>query len=969
MRISILFLCLVAFSLNSMGQTKTKGAKYSDTEIRQMISSYTKDPKGPYRDIRWFCPDGSLVLPKERCSELGGVQRARYKEEVDALAKNNHIYFGQILSTTSIEEFWDASHEHSRAKQYQMEQFLRANADGWINKRAQYYRGAYQVEDEENWGIKYFYWVLEDASRTRDEFFFIRQSAKDIPHAAESNLALSVRAASKEISDVYAPFMDLRVKLHGQPESGDIERVKTFRARNKTKLTPALEEKFTKLLADMADLYKPTDINDLKVYTKKLPTGSSISTSLNDFINTYGKASTSDERCGQIAAISLEIRREIAKPMKSSARLALVDVSNKLEAIFSRESAAWNPTTLRMQMKKMKILGEAATAFGYLNLWEWGKVEQGLTDMGKKDMTLKELNAYVDNVRRMVEWGTGMVRATYEEEVKIYGAFEPLANGFVDDKVRASVLLQMGGSVSKLGDFFAAKAGFANNLMGISNQSAARGLNPGYAYGELVVSTQSPEEIEVSNDKIYVFNRPPADLKPVAGIATVTEGNMVSHVQLLARNLGIPNAVVSMENLTALLPYNGKNVFYAVSTKGTVIIKKESDMTEEEKALFTKKIRNEEKITVPVELMELDHAHVLNLRSVNAASSGKVCGPKAANLGQLKQMYPENVVEGLVIPFAIFRAHFEQNMPDTQGSYWTFLNGIFDTAEVMLADGKEESVVEKYVLSQLSILEKSIKKMPLKPEFKSELEQCFQEVFNKKLGDVPVFIRSDTNMEDLKDFTGAGLNLTLFNVLDANLILQGIKDVWASPYIERSYKWRQKYLLNPENVFPSILIIPSVDADCSGVLITKGVNNGNVDDNTVAFNRGVGGAVEGQASETWLLAAGGNDVLLSPAREPLYMSIPATGGMVKKPTDFNDPVLSETKLAGLRAMAESLNEKLPTVGVKGPYDVELGFKGDKIWLFQVRPFVENKQAAASEYLRSIAPAVDETLIFSSDSAL
>ena len=74
-------------------------------------------------------------------------------------------------------------------------------------------------------------------------------------------------------------------------------------------------------------------------------------------------------------------------------------------------------------------------------------------------------------------------------------------------------------------------------------------------------------------------------------------------------------------------------------------------------------------------------------------------------------------------------------------------------------------------------------------------------------------------MEDLKEFTGAGLNLTLFNVLDKEKIIEGIKDVWASPYTERSFKWRQVYLLNPENVFPSILVIPSVDVDYSGVLI------------------------------------------------------------------------------------------------------------------------------------------------------
>jgi hypothetical protein len=969
MRIVILILVTITLTHISLGQIKPKTTKYTDAEIAQMIKAYRIDPKGPYRDIRWYCPDGSLVLPQERCPELGGVQRARYRDEVVALAKNNHVFLGQILSATEISNFWDSASHHSQAKQYQLEQYLRANGNGWVNRRAQFYRGAYQVEDEVNWGIRFFWWVLEDTTRTKEEFFFIRQSAKDIPHAAEGNLALNVRAVSKEISDEYLPFMDLRVKLHGQPQPSDIDRVKTFRGSNKSKLTPELEEKFSKLLTDMEELYKPVDINDLRVFTKKIPSSQPISATLNTFIASYGKTDTSGERCKLLASAAMAIRTEITKPMKPSARLALIDISNKMEVLINREAAAWQPATLRSQMRKVRTLGEAATGFGYFNLWEWQQLDAELTALGKRDLSLKELSGYVDNTRRMVEWGTGMVRATYEEVVKLYGGFEPLANGFVDDKVRGSVLLQLGSSVSILGDFFSAKAGFANNLMGISNQSAARGLNPGYAFGELVVTNQSPEDIEVSNDKIYVFNRPPADLKPVAGIATVTEGNMVSHVQLLARNLGIPNAVVSMENLTALLPFNGQKVLYAVSNKGTVIIKPEADMTEEEKALFTKKVRNEEKISVPVELMELNDAHVINLRKLNASNSGKVCGPKAANLGQLKQMFPDHVVEGLVIPFAVFKAHFDQPMPAQNMTYWEFLKGIFQQADALRESGKEDLEIETFVLSQLSILEKAIKQIELQPAFQAELEQGFQQVFGKKLGEVPVFIRSDTNMEDLKDFTGAGLNLTLFNVLDASLILQGIKDVWVSPYVERSYKWRQKYLLNPENVFPSILIIPSVDADCSGVLITKGVGNGNTSDNTVAFNRGVGGAVEGQASETWNLAADGTNLLLSPAREPRYMSIPETGGVAKLYTEFNNPILPETRLTALRDMAKALNDKLPTVGIKGPYDVELGFKDEKIWLFQVRPFVENKRAASSEYLRSITPSVDETLVISIDSPL
>ena len=230
------------------------------------------------------------------------------------------------------------------------------------------------------------------------------------------------------------------------------------------------------------------------------------------------------------------------------------------------------------------------------------------------------------------------------------------------------------------------------------------------------------------------------------------------------------------------------------------------------------------------------------------------------------------------------------------------------------------------------------------------------------MGEIPVFLRSDTNMEDLKDFTGAGLNLTLFNVVDKEKIIQGIKDVWASPYTERSFKWRQKYLLNPENVFPSILVIPSVDVDYSGVLITKGISNGNEEDLTVAFSRGAGGAVDGQSAETYLIKNKGGFQFLAPAREQLYNSLPTTGGMAKKAATFENFILNTQNINEIRTLAQTIRKRLPketNSDYEGAYDVELGFKDNKLWLFQIRPFVENKKALSSGYLESITPKIDK----------
>jgi hypothetical protein len=248
--------------------------------------------------------------------------------------------------------------------------------------------------------------------------------------------------------------------------------------------------------------------------------------------------------------------------------------------------------------------------------------------------------------------------------------------------------------------------------------------------------------------------------------------------------------------------------------------------------------------------------------------------------------------------------------------------------------------------------------MPLSPEFAESLRVRFREVLGGEMGQVPVFIRSDTNMEDLKDFTGAGLNLTVPNVVKEKDILQGIRDVWASPFRERGYRWRQKYLLNPENVYPSILLLKSVNVDKSGVMITTGIVSSEPRDDTVAFNWGVGGAVDGQVAETYLLRYDGLDALLSPAREPSYRYLPSQGGIEKGVAYFEKPILSKVERDQLRQLAQEIRERLPgTPGIesRGPFDVELGFLNGAIWLFQVRPFVESKSARSTMYLREMDP--------------
>lgn len=944
------FLSLFLFAL--VPASPVSGQSFPAAELKRLVQVFKDDARGPYQGIRWFCPDGSILPANTRCPQPGGMQHALAKDVVPEIAKRNGIYLGQILAGTPVTDFLDLDNAGSRAKQYQMEKFLQAVDDGWIVRKARFYRGAVQAEDEESWGMRFLAWMLAQDDLLASRFFLCRQLVQDIPHRAGDQTVVTVRALARTVADSLPAFMDMRIKIHGQPDGDDAARVAAFRQRHAGEITPGVGRMLEKLERDLAAVYGEVDAQKLSRYAGAVAKMPPLSNRLKALL-AHRLPSDAGAFCRDAADLLWRIRIDIVSA-DPAARLAMMDLSVDLEALLFRAAGAWTPTTIGDLLDKGSALARAAAGCGYVEVWEWQRLASALSPAAQDAvLPLQDFLSRVAHLRRTAEWGSGMVRAVYDPTVTLFAGFEPLAVGFVDDRIRGGILLRLGEVTGKLTGLGARSSGISNAVMGVRDPGEVRGLNPGFSAGELEVVTGPPEDVAFLGDRIYFLLRAPADLKPVAGIATVTEGNTVSHVQLLARNLGIPNAVISSEALSDLAPFSHTRIFYAVSPRGAVVVKPESTMTAEEKALVETRKRSEERIAVPTDRLDLSHTGLPHLIDLRAADSGRLCGPKAANLGQLRAMFPERVAPGVVVPFGVFRQHMDQPMPRQNQSFWTFLRETFAAAALAREEGMTEEAVEQEVLRRLTVLRDAIKQIALLPAFVDSLEAAFPVVFGAKIAEVPVFVRSDTNMEDLKDFTGAGLNLTVPNVVKREDILQAIRDVWASPFTERSYRWRQKYLLNPENVYPSILLLRSVNVEKSGVMITTGIASSDPKDVTVAFNRGVGGAVEGQAAESYLLRHDGTGVLLSPARDARFTYLPAEGGVRKGSATFEHPILTREDRVALRRLAEEIRRRLPgTPGIasEGPFDVELGFLKGEIWLFQVRPFVENKRARSSAYL-------------------
>jgi hypothetical protein len=331
----------------------------------------------------------------------------------------------------------------------------------------------------------------------------------------------------------------------------------------------------------------------------------------------------------------------------------------------------------------------------------------------------------------------------------------------------------------------------------------------------------------------------------------------------------------------------------------------------------------------------------LELRKLRASLAGRVVGPKAANLGELASHFPEAVAPAIALPFGIFAQHAAAVDPP---------KAALDEAYRRLRAGEIDEDVCRSVVESVR---RSIGETPLSAELKTEFEALLETTFGAP-GSYGVFVRSDTNVEDLPGFTGAGLNLTVPHVVGTEAILAAIPRVWASPFGERPMKWRESLLERPEDVFTSVLLMKSVPVDKSGVLVTTDLI-GRGDGYTVATAWGVGGAVDNEVAETLVLRPDGRTELVGEAKAPWRRRLRASGGVDWVPAAMGAVLTESDRRQLVELVARVDREFVPARGDDGralPWDIEFGFLDGTLQLFQIRPLVERGSALATSVVRA-----------------
>ncbi len=956
------FLLVLASSALS-AETASTSSTESRAKYRQWIVEMKEAPRGPFSGVKWYCKDGTVFPPTEyACAKHGGgVQHGEWSDRTKQLREKGYKV-ATLLAGVDASKAVAAPDFADTYAQLLVEKFLVATDNGWIMRRALFYRGALQEEDEREGARNLLQAMAARPEWTGFRFVALRTGVRILPHGQDTASAQKVRQMAATLSDRDAGFASLRAKIHGTPEASDAERVRAYATTAKPELRASYEE----LAAEIDRVYQPKPLDQtLENAARAFSREPAVQKSLNEARTTYLRDTDVVSRYRLTADVLMSLRRSLPTIKSAPDRLRALDLSIAVE-----EENLRLGNTIRAAIDKaprggnvilMRAAADAAYGTGLLNERERSSLQKSFETLGAPEVQLRAYMAELRYLGLVPGWGTQQLRFQFGEAMDKLAEIEPKSELFVQDQLRGSPLLFYSQALDALNRDANRLAGVRNSVFGNEVASGFNALNPGIARGVLHTSPEMQRAGQFRADGIYVLPETVADLPPIAGILTAGAGNPLSHVQLLARNLGIPNVAVDQSVLPTLQQANGRRAVMAVSSGGLVEIAEDGPQWD---AVLGKATQAAATVMFEPDLKKLDLSvrTFVSLDTLRAKDSGRIVGPKAAKLGELKASFPDRVAPGVGIPFGLYRATvLDRPYKNTGKTVYQWMVESFRKLEAMPAGSKEATQAAEQLRAEIY---STVIKTDPGPQFREQLRAAMVKEFGADFRG-GVFIRSDTNVEDLPGFTGAGLNLTLFNIVGFDNIVKGIQEVWASPYTQRAWAWRQAHMKGPEHIYPAVLLLRTVPSDLSGVMITQDVDGGDRSILSVAVNEGVGGAVEGQAAESVRIDKRTASVrLMASATSPRRMVPQATGGIAKLPASGAETLLKADEVKQLIAFSDEINKRFQQVDERGQpaaADVEFAFVNGRLWLLQIRPFNESRQAQASAYLAKMDQTLEKNL--------
>jgi len=449
----------------------------------------------------------------------------------------------------------------------------------------------------------------------------------------------------------------------------------------------------------------------------------------------------------------------------------------------------------------------------------------------------------------------------------------------------------------------------------IAKEQEYQALNVAKGLGRIHVIPKLDDHVEIGFNEILVLDEVPIQLPPVAGVITSHPSTPISHINLLAKGWGIPNAYVK-NALTLLKQYDGWWVEFDAKRDGYTIKRADQDELKEYQR------RLSERLDVMKPRFNLAETRLLGLRQ-QRATSAIAFGGKSANLGEVMNARLPGIVvpNGFTIPFYYYDEFLKANKLD-------------DAIYALLNDQKFVHD-PAYRRGKLVNLRESIKQGQFDDKLRAQILRRVRLEFAGK----GLFVRSSSNSEDLPNFSGAGLYTTVPNVRGDQELIEAIKTVWASLWNFEAYEARERSVIDHSKIFMAVLIQEGINSESSGVMITTDPfdrdNKGAI---YISAKRGLGiKVVEGKkVAEQIIFRERANAVqVLTRSDEDSLLTFDEKGGVKEIAITGERVVLTDDVIRRLVSAATAIKR----VFGSREQDIEWAYMKGQIYIVQSRPYI------------------------------
>ncbi len=449
----------------------------------------------------------------------------------------------------------------------------------------------------------------------------------------------------------------------------------------------------------------------------------------------------------------------------------------------------------------------------------------------------------------------------------------------------------------------------------IAREQSYQALNVAKGIGRIHVITKLDDHVEIGSNEILVLDEVPIHLPPVAGIITSQPSTPLSHINLLAKGWGVPNAYI--KNATTLLKqYDGWWVTFDARRDAYGIKRADVDQLREYQR------RLAQRLDVMKPKFDLSEMRLLGLAQQRARAA-IAFGGKSANLGEVMNARLPGILvpDGFTIPFYYYDQFIKANKLDD--AIYTLLN---DQKFVHDPAYRRARLVELRARVQQAKFDDALRAKVLK--------RVAQQFAGKGL-----FVRSSSNSEDLPKFSGAGLYTTVPNVRGDQQLIDAIKTVWASLWNFEAYEARERSSIDHSKIFMAVLIQEGINSESSGVMITADpFDKDNREAIYISAKRGLGiKVVEGKrVAEQIIFRQRANAIqVLTRSDEDSLLTFDERGGVKEVAITGERVVLNDDIVRRLVRAATSIRR----VFSNREQDIEWAYMKGQIYIVQSRPFI------------------------------